>query len=280
MPFHGVLSTLEQLHTELAQSDKRFNGVLWQRRLRLLMREACYFKLLLVPLVLAIAVRWDTLIPLLLALGGLYLATEALSALCSRPVVAGRPVTGKCNDGHQPPWARSELDGFLRSEFVLSGALLLAAGEVLGHLDAAILLPMLILAALLQHMVLYGALVCIVQFGEWGTSLRNYASRGPRLRTWLRALSLRALEGLLWSLMLAMLLAGGALLLSHLPGLKEALLYLQMTFALYAHQQYWIWPLCLLLGVLAGLWGRWLMTVVGYFTSTRAPRQERHGRLL
>ena len=70
-------------------------------------------------------------------------------------------------------------------------------------------------------------------------------------------------------LKLGLLLAGGALLLCHLPGLKELLSYLQMAFALYAYQPYWIWPLCLLLGVLAGLWGRWLITVVGYFTPVK-----------
>lgn len=60
------------------------------------MREACYLKLLLVPMVLAIAVRWESMIPLLLSLAGLYLATEAFTALCPLPESSGVSTSTKC----------------------------------------------------------------------------------------------------------------------------------------------------------------------------------------
>lgn len=269
MPFHGVLGTLEQLHIELTQPDSRFHGGVWQRRLRLLMREACYLKLLLVPMVLAIAVRWESMIPLLLSLAGLYLATEAFTALCPLPESSGVSTSTKCEQISAGHWSRIELNGFLRSEFVLGGAILLVACESLLHLDTAILLPLLVLMALLLHMLFYGALVTLVQCGEWGASWQLASQRHRRLRRGLHWGAPHGLSALLWMLKLGLLLAGGALLLCHLPGLKELLSYLQMAFALYAYQPYWIWPLCLLLGVLAGLWGRWLITVVGYFTPVK-----------
>lgn len=276
MPFIGLLTTLDQLHIELAQPDREFSGRLWQQRLRLLMRAACYAKLLLVPLVLAIAVRWEALIPPLLALGGLYLATEAFSAFFSRLIALGCTANGK----RQAHWSRRELDGFLRSEFVLTGTLLLAGCEPLLHLDTAILLSLLVLVALVQHMLLYGVLVVIVQCGVWGASWQQGPQRQRRLRCGLQWGAPRVLGALQWGLKLVLLLAGGALLLCHLPGIGELLSYLQMELDLYAHQQYWLWPLCLLLGMLAGLWGRWLMTVIGYFTPARLPRQERQGRVI
>jgi hypothetical protein len=68
---------------------------------------------------------------------------------------------------------------------------------------------------------------------------------------------------------LAMLLLGGSMVLGHLPGLDDLLGYLQMEFGLYGLQGLWLWPLYGGLGLLAGLWGRWLLTVRGYFAPAK-----------
>lgn len=164
---------------------------------------------------------------------------------------------------------------FLRSEFVLTGSLLLAASELLWHLDTAILLPLLALMALLLHMLLYGVLVTIVQCGEWGANgLRTEPHSHHYLRMALRWWTPRALGLLLWKR--AGAIAGRwGLLLCHLRVSEFALLPADGVCASYAHQQYWIWPLCLLLGLAGGLWGRWLMTVLGYFSPTGSLVAER-----
>ena len=272
MPSFGLLGLLDALQAGLGRMAPSDDGEPESRQLAPLWRAACWFKLLLVPLVFAIALRWPELFSLLLCLGGLYLATEALCAL-----LAPRHLVARLRARWQPgssvipvdgPMAPAcTLDRVLRSEAILSGSVLLLCAEQLLHLPPAVVLPLLILVALLLQLGIYGPIMALLQLGALGRAqvVAGAGRRGRRL--------LRLAAGLLGMLLrvgsLAMLLLGGSMVLGHLPGLDALLGYLQMEFGLYGLQGLWLWPLYGGLGLLAGLWGRWLLTVRGYFAPVK-----------
>ena len=272
MPSFGLLGLLNALQAGVGRMAPSDDGEPESRQLAPLWRAACWFKLLLVPLIFAIALRWPELFSLLLCLGGLYLATEALCALLAPGHLADRllarwqpesPVIPV--DGAMPP--ACTLDRVLRSEAILSGSVLLLCAEQLLHLPPAVVLPLLILVALLLQLGIYGPIMALLQLGALGRAqvVAGAGRRGRRL--------LRLAAGLLGMLLrvgsLAMLLLGGSMVLGHLPGLDALLGYLQMEFGLYGLQGLWLWPLYGGLGLLAGLWGRWLLTVRGYFAPVK-----------
>ena len=272
MPSFGLLGLLDALQAGLGRMAPSDDGEPESRQLAPLWRAACWFKLLLVPLIFAITLRWSGLFSLLLCLGGLYLATEALCALLAPRHLADRllarwqpesPVIPV--DGAMPP--ACTLDRVLRSEAILSGSVLLLCAEQLLHLPPAVVLPLLILVALLLQLGIYGPIMALLQLGALGRAqvVAGAGRRGRRL--------LRLAAGLLGMLLrvgsLAMLLLGGSMVLGHLPGLDALLGYLQMEFGLYGLQGLWLWPLYGGLGLLAGLWGRWLLTVRGYFAPVK-----------
>lgn len=272
MPSFGLLGLLDALQAGLGRMAPGGDGEPESRQLAPLWRAAGWFKLLLVPLVFAIALRWPELFSLLLCLGGIYLATEALCAL-----LAPRHLVARLRARWQPGSSVIPADGLiapactldlvLRSEVILSGSVLLLCGEQLIHLPPAVVLPLLILVALLLQLGIYGPIVALLQLGAWGRAqvVAGAGRRGRRL--------MRLAAGLLGMLQrlgsLTMLLLGGSMVLGHLPGLDELLGYLQMKFGLYGLQGLWLWPLYGGLGLLAGLWGRWLLTVRGYFAPVK-----------
>ena len=147
MPSFGLLGLLDALQVGLGRMAPSGDGAPSPRQLASLWRAACWFKLLLVPLVFAIAVRWPELISLLLCLGGLYLATEAFCALLAPRHLAARlrarwqpelpSVAGSGTPTCSP-------DVVLRSEVILSGSLLLLCAEQLQHLSPVVVLPLLV----------------------------------------------------------------------------------------------------------------------------------------
>ena len=281
MPSFGLLGLLDALQAGLGRMAPGGDGEPESRQLAPLWRAAGWFKLLLVPLVFAIVLRWPELFSLLLCLGGLYLATEALCALLApghlAALLAPRHLAARLRarwqpespvipvDGAMPP--ACTLDRVLRSEAILSGSVLLLCAEQLLHLPPAVVLPLLILVALLLQLGIYGPIMALLQLGALGRAqvVAGAGRRGRRL--------LRLAAGLLGMLLrvgsLAMLLLGGSMVLGHLPGLDALLGYLQMEFGLYGLQGLWLWPLYGGLGLLAGLWGRWLLTVRGYFAPVK-----------
>ena len=272
MPSFGLLGLLDALQAGLGRMAPGGDGEPESRQLAPLWRAAGWFKLLLVPLVFAIVLRWPELFSLLLCLGGLYLATEALCALLApRHLVArlwARWQPGSSVIPADGPMAPAcTLDLVLRSEVILSGSVLLLCGEQLIHLPPAVVLPLLILVALLLQLGIYGPIVALLQLGAWGRA-QVVAGAGRRGRRLMRLAA--SLLGMLQRLgSLTMLLLGGSMVLGHLPGLDELLGYLQMKFGLYGLQGLWLWPLYGGLGLLAGLWGRWLLTVRGYFAPVK-----------
>ena len=272
MPSFGLLGLLDALQAGLGLMAPSGDGEPESRQLAPLWRAACWFKLLLVPLIFAIALRWPELFSLLLCLGGLYLATEALCAL-----LAPRHLVARLRARWQPGSSVIPVDGpmapactlvrVLRSVAILSGSVLLLCAEQLLHLPPAVVLPLLILVALLLQLGIYGPIMALLQLGALGRAqvVAGAGRRGRRL--------LRLAAGLLGMLLrvgsLAMLLLGGSMVLGHLPGLDALLGYLQMEFGLYGLQGLWLWPLYGGLGLLAGLWGRWLLTVRGYFAPAK-----------
>lgn len=268
MPSFGLLGLLERLRAGVnspAAQRPTADGRVRLQQLAPLLRGACWFKLLLLSLVFAIALRWSELLPALLCLCGLYLATEALCSLLAPWQAA--PLTGATEEG------ALDLDGALRSEVILSGGVLLLCVEPWLHLPPAVILPLLMLVALLLQLGLYGPMVALLQLAQWGRE-REQAHSGVDRRgcRWQR-LAGRLLG--LWQALLSMalLLLAGALVLHHLPGLDELLGYLQMELGFYALPGPWLWSLYLGVGLLAGLWGRWLLTVRRYFAPAASSRQ-------
>lgn len=183
-------------------------------------------KLILVPIALLLEAFAPWALGPVLIVGGTYLCFEAFEKLLHAPWPGRKPHVGAHAPAEQktPETERDKIKGAVRTDFILSGEIIMIALAAIGEAPIATTIVSVSLLAIGMTVFVYGLVALLVKFDDMGFALTRLDSASARklgLAILTAAPALMKLLALVGTA--AMFAVGGGLLVHHVAALHHAI---------------------------------------------------------
>ncbi|WP_428313251.1 DUF808 domain-containing protein [Hydrocarboniphaga sp.] len=184
-------------------------------------------KLILVPIALLLEAFAPWALGPVLIIGGTYLCFEAFEKLLHAPW-PGRKAQGDAHAQAQPKTAQTERDkikGAVRTDFILSGEIIMIALAAIGEAPLATTIVSVSLLAVGMTVFVYGLVALLVKFDDVGFALtRRDSASAKKLGLAILAAAPALMKLLALVGTAAMFAVGGGLLVHHVAALHHAII--------------------------------------------------------
>lgn len=230
----GVMSkvaakkTMGVVGDDIAVNAEQVSGTAAERELPIVwavFKGSLVNKLILVPIALLLDAFAAWALGPILIVGGTYLCFEAFEKLLHAPWPGRKPHQAAPHaDAAEAPSERDKIKGAIRTDFILSGEIIMIALAAIGDAPVGTTIFSVSLLALGMTVFVYGLVALLVKFDDMGLALMR---RGSASAQGLGRVILSAAPAMMKLLALvgtaAMFAVGGGLLVHHVPALHRAI---------------------------------------------------------